>query len=79
MNDVCMDLGESRESGNEIKKEYKFEIQEIMHSQSKYKGDNRFLSFHDRLCRFNQNETNRIIESAFSRADNFCFSHCTVH
>ena len=30
-----------------------------------YKGDNRYLSFHERLCRFNQNETKRIIESAF--------------
>ena len=48
-----------------LKKEYKFEIQEIMHSQYKYKGDNRYLSFHERLCRFNQNKINRIIESAF--------------
>ena len=30
-----------------------------------YKGDNRYLSFYESLCRFNQNETNRIIESAF--------------
>ena len=29
-----------------------------------YKGDNRYLSFHERLCRFNQNKINRIIESA---------------
>ena len=36
-----------------------------------YKGDNRYLSFHERLCRFNQNEINRIIESAFWRADNY--------
>ena len=35
-----------------------------------YKGDNRYLSFHERLCRFNQNETKRIIESAFWRAYN---------
>ena len=35
-----------------------------MHSQYKYKGDNRYLSFHERLCRFNQNKINRIIESA---------------
>ena len=32
--------------GNELKKENKFEIQDIMHSQYKYKGDNRYLSFH---------------------------------
>ena len=36
-----------------------------------YKGDNRYLSFYESLCRFNQNETNRIIESAFWRADNY--------
>ena len=30
-----------------------------------YKGDNRYLSFYERVCRFNQNEINRIIESAF--------------
>ena len=35
-----------------------------------YKEDNGYLSFHERLCRFNQNETNRIIESAFWRAYN---------
>ena len=52
MNDVCMDEGESKESENELKKEYKFEIQEIMHSEYKYKADNRYLSFHERLCRF---------------------------
>ena len=56
---------ESKESGDELKKEYKFEIQEIMHSQYKYKGDNRYLSFHECLCRFSQNKINRIIESAF--------------
>ena len=37
-------------------KKYKFEIQEIMLSQHKYKGDNRYLYFHERLCRSNQNE-----------------------
>ena len=47
-----------------LKKEYEFGIQEIMHSQYKYKGDNRYLSFHERLCRFNQSKINRIIESA---------------
>ena len=31
MNDVCMDQGESKASENELKKEYKFGIQEIMH------------------------------------------------
>ena len=59
-----MDLGESTESENKLKKEYKFGIQEIMHSQYKYKRDNCYLSFHERLCRFNQNKINRIIESA---------------
>ena len=48
-----------------LKKEYKFEIQEIMHSQYKYKWYNRYISFHERLCRFNQNKSNRIIVSAF--------------
>ena len=38
--------------------------------QYKYKGDNCYLSFHERLCRSNQNEINRIIESAFWQADN---------
>ena len=57
-------------SENELKKEYKFEIQEVMHSQYKYKGDNRYLLFHEHLCRFNQNKINRIIESAFWRAGN---------
>ena len=52
-------------SENELKKEYKFEIQEVMHSQYKHKGDNHYLSFHQHLCRFNQNKINRIIESAF--------------
>ena len=56
MNDFYIDQGESKESENELKKEYEFGIQEIMHSQYKYKGDNRYLSFHERLCRFNQNE-----------------------
>ena len=37
-----------------------------MHSQYKYKGDNRYLLFRGRLCRFNQDKINRIIES---RAD----------
>ena len=40
-----------------------------MHSQYKYKGDNPYLSFHERLCRFNQKKINGIIESAFPRAD----------
>ena len=70
MNDLYIDQGESKESENELKKEYEFGIQEIMHSQYKYKGDNRYLSFHERLCRSNQNEINRIIESAFWQADN---------
>ena len=48
-----------------LKKEYKFEIQEIMHSQYKYKGDKCYLSFHERLSRFNKKKINRIIESAF--------------
>ena len=64
MNDLYIDQGESKESENELKKEYEFGIQEIMHSQYKYKGDNRYLSFHERLCRFNQSKINRIIESA---------------
>ena len=63
MNDVCMDLGESKQSENQLKKEHKFGIQEIMHSQYKCKADNRYLSFHERLCKFNQNKSNRIIES----------------
>ena len=33
-----------------------------MHSQHKYKGDNRYLSFRECSCRFNQNKINRIIE-----------------
>ena len=41
-----------------------------MHSQYKYKGDNRYLSFHKCLRRSNQNKINCIIESALSRADN---------
>ena len=41
-----------------------------------YKGDNRYLSFHERLCRFNQNKINRIIESAFRRVDNKSKSNC---
>ena len=49
-----------------------------MHSQYKYKGDNRYLSFHERLCRFNQNKINRIIESAFSRADNKNFDRLAL-
>ena len=40
-----------------------------MHSQYKYKGDNPYLSFHERLCRFNQKKINGIIESAFPWAD----------
>ena len=59
-----MDQGESKESENKLKKEYKFEIQETMHSQYKYKGDNFYLSFHEHLCRFNQNKINCIMESA---------------
>ena len=35
-----------------------------MNSQCKYKRDNRYLSFHERLSRFNQNKINRIIKSA---------------
>ena len=65
MNDVCMDSGETKESGNKPLKNFKFEIQKIMHSKYKYKGDNRYLSFHERLSRFNQNKINRIIETAF--------------
>ena len=76
MNGVCIDYGESKESENELKKEYKFEIQDIMHSQYKCKGDNRYLSFHERLCRFNQNKINRITESAFRRVDNKSKSNC---
>ena len=64
MNDDCMDQGESKKSGNEVKKECKFGSQEIMNSQCKYKRDNRYLSFHERLSRFNQNKINRIIKSA---------------
>ena len=40
-----MDYGESKESEKELKKEYKFEIQEIMHPQYKHKADNRSLIF----------------------------------
>ena len=35
-----------------------------MNSQCKYKSDNRYLSFHERLSRFNQNKINRIIKPA---------------
>ena len=73
MNDVCMNQGDSKESWNELKKECKFEIQEVMHAQYKYKGDNRYLAFHERLCRFNQNDINGIIESAFWQADKNTF------
>ena len=68
--DFCMHQAKSKESGNKLKKEHKFKIQEMMHSQDKYKGDNRYFSFHERLCRFNQNKINRIIESVFWQADN---------
>ena len=44
-----------------------------MHSQFEHKGENRYLSIHGRLCRFNQIKINRIIESAFSQADNNYF------
>ena len=46
-----------------------------MHSQYKYKGDNCYLSFQESLCRFNQNEINSIIESAFWRAHNKLFKN----
>ena len=42
--------------GNELKKENLKKKFKTMHSQYKYKGDSRYLSFHERLCRFNQNE-----------------------
>ena len=45
-----MDKGERKESEKELEKEYKSGIQETMHSQSRYKGDNLYLSFHERLC-----------------------------
>ena len=35
-----------------------------MYPQYKYKGDNRYLSFQERLFRFDQSKINRIIESA---------------
>ena len=50
-------------------KKYKFKIQEIMLSQHKYKRDNRYLYFHERLVDLTKTksrpEINRIIESAF--------------
>ena len=69
MNDFYIDQGESKESENELKKEYEFGIQEIMHSQYKYKGDNRYLSFRECSCRFNQNKINRIIEYVHMRGE----------
>ena len=71
--DFCIHKGKSKESGNKLKKEYKFKIQKMMHSRYKYKGDNRYFSFYQRLCRFNQNKINRIIESVFWQADNWMF------
>ena len=50
MNNVSMDKGERKESEKELEKEYKSGIQETMHSQPRYKGDNLYLSFHERLC-----------------------------
>ena len=53
-----------------LKKEYKLKIQEILHSKYKHRGDNSYISFQERLCRFNQNKINHIIESVYWRADN---------
>ena len=35
-----------------------------MHPQYKYKGENRYFSFQERHCGFNQSKINRIMESA---------------
>ena len=62
--DFCMHKGKSKESGNKLKKEYKFKIQ-IQNTNTNTKEIIVISLFYQRLCRFNQNKINRIIESVF--------------